>query len=761
MSLRPGLGATYRLQLAPALGFRDAAAIVPYLADLGIETCYCSPVAEAVLGSTHGYDGTDPTRLRAELGGEEGFAQLVAACEAAGLGLMVDWVPNHLSTASPWWRRLLAEGPGSEMAEVFDVDWSSGLVTLPLLDRPLAEALTAGLLELGERDGEPVLLIGGTDLPLAGGRPRAGEDLVEVIAAQHYRLVDWHDRSDRNYRRFFDIDGLVGVRVELREVFERTHILITELARSGRISALRIDHIDGLREPTAYLDALKEATGLPIVVEKILTGDERLHPEWPVAGTTGYEVIDDLGGALVEPDGLARLVDAARAEGEQEVHALTVSTRRLVAEQSFAGELSRLADRLGVEQASLREPVVHLPRYRTYFDHRGHEADEVEIWESVRAPEQLLHPAALESALGVQQITGAVMAKGVEDTAWYRLAGALAFCEVGGDPGRDRHGGVTRLHARAAERSADGRAGLIPGSTHDTKRSSDVRARLYALSEVAEAFEAGLVRFREVVDLPEFESRLLAQVLLAVAPATGPGDLLERVGAALEKGAREAKLASSWADPDEEYEASLRSAAERGLAALEDCFGGLVGEIDRLGRVNSLSAVLLRSVLPGVPDCYQGDEDWDRSLVDPDNRREADFERLSDALCHPGPKMAVTAGCLRARRAVPGAFAPGAEYLPLRVEGPATESLVSIARHDRAGGWVIGVATRLAGRLPAEEGELPKGDSYADTTLFIPEAAPTEWRDAITGQAVSTGPTGEARLEDVLKTLPVALLVRT
>ncbi|MDA8296341.1 MAG: malto-oligosyltrehalose synthase [Actinomycetota bacterium] len=818
MSLRRGIGATYRIQLGPRLGFFQAAAIVPYLAALGIETLYCSPIAEAVPKSPHGYDGIEPTMLRRELGGEVGYAALVAACEAHGLGILVDLVPNHLATypMGPWWRRLLAEGPDSEIAEVFDVDWdwpaAKAKVTLPLLDRPLPDALAAGAVRLGERDGTVVLLVGNADLPVAGGAASLGDDVAEVLAAQHYRLVDWHDAADRNYRRFFDIDGLVGVRVEIPEVFAATHELVISLARSGRLSALRVDHIDGLREPTAYLARLAAACDVPIVVEKILSGDEVLRDDWPVLGTTGYEVIDDLAGALVDPAGLERLRQAAAAEGETDPGPLSVATRRLVAEASFPGELARFADALGVGTKALVDTVVALPRYRTYLDATERREEDVAIWHAAgqaagttAVADAIVHPASLNATLGLQQLTGAIMAKGVEDTAWYRLAGPLALCEVGGDPGRPRQDGLERLVARALDRQQRHQAGLIPGTTHDTKRSEDVRCRLYALSEVDERFGSGLARFRRELNLPEdgssfgFETRLVAELALGVLPpleddrvahgyepigdaVDGDAALCERFASVLRKAAREAKEHSSWRAPDEDYEERLIAIGTRALERrgelLRACFGSLVDELCRLGAVNSLSAVLLRHVLPGIPDCYEGDERWDLSLVDPDNRRDINFEALANALAQMAGagagvadlpamrrrwrdgrvKLLVTSRCLAARQRHADAFAIKARLEQLAANGPAAPSVIAAARHGAAGSYALGVATRHASALSADEGDLPAGPSYAGTSLALPPGAPQRFLEVLGGRKVAAKD-GGLLLGEVLAELPVALLV--
>ncbi len=862
MSLRPGLGATYRVQLRPDFGFADCAAIIPYLGRLGIETLYLSPVAEAVPGSLHGYDGTDPTHLRAELGGEPGYDALVAACERHGLGICVDHVPNHLSTwpGGRWWREVLAGGPGSAAARIFDIDWDAGAgrVDLPLLDGPLTDAIADGTVRPGSRDGTPVVLVRDVDLPLAPGSegswPPGGERgwapdaLAAVLDAQHYRLTDWHDRRQRNYRRFFDIDGLIGVRVEDPEVFAVCHELVIGLARSGRLSAVRVDHVDGLLRPTEYLERLAAETAVPIVVEKILTGDERLRSDWPVAGTTGYETIDDLGGVLVDPHGYDRLARAGRREGDPPVGPLTVQMRRLVAQESFPAEIERAASRLGVDTTRLRDVLTCLPRYRTYLDageqapgrHERpatalwHELDETAVWRSLRPRgveptdgegsdaavdaavdaevdavvdaviDAVIEPAHRDVALRVQQLTAALMAKGVEDTAWYRLAGPLAFCEVGGDPARSRHDALERWHDRATERVARHACGLVPGTTHDTKHAQDVRSRLYALSEMAVPFEEGLTALRAAIDLGgaggelACETRVAAQLALGVVPPLdeeppqeaggGAGwsgqDVSARLGAALVKGAREAKRRSSWVAPDEGYEAQLRMLAETLLAdrasLLRRSFGPVLVEAIRLGALDSLSSVVLRHALPGVPDCYQGDEVWNLSLVDPDNRRPVDFERMARALelldrngAEPAElrrswrdgriKLHVTASCLRARHG-PGAaaFSPDAAYLRLAASGPASGSVLAFARRavSAAGiaSWAVAVVTRLGARLDALGDDLPAGASYEGTVIRLPEGVPRFLSDAIAGRRVAVHDDA-VDVAEVLAILPVALLV--
>ena len=844
--MKTEIGSTYRVQLGPQYGFAAAMGCIDYLNRLGVESLYCSPITEAVTGSTHGYDGTDPTRVRDELGGEEGFAQLARSLAQAGIGCVVDIVPNHLSTwaGGSWWRTLLRDGQESELAEVFDVDWEKGAgkVVLPVLDRPLEEALARGAVTIDVLGVEPTVVVGDVHLPLSGGVPRPDEALSEVLANQHYRLVDWHDPSARNYRRFFDIDGLVGIHTERREVFERTHALVGRLVADGLVTGLRVDHVDGLADPARYLAWLRDLTGgAPVVVEKILTGDETLRRAWPVLGTTGYETLDDIGGALVDPDGYDTLVRAAEREGELRVSTCASVCRRSVASTTFREELARIATSLGTSTGDLVDLTVALPVYRTYLDGGPVSSEDAEVLRRATAGipgmlEILLDPAHAAAVAAWQQRSGAVMAKGVEDTAWYRLAGHLAFCEVGGEPARPRTGSVDRLHERAAERAASRSTGLVPGTTHDTKRTADVRARLYALSELATSFEDGLERFRELLGVATApagrpghgtgvehgtgvavepgsaharslaDSRLLAETVLAMLPASGETvetdqELAGRIRRALVKGAREAGVVTTWDHPDDTAEHEVEKIVERSLAQraaiVHEAFGELVGEVARLGATLSLSSVLLRSVLPGSPDCYQGDEAWNLALVDPDNRRPVDFASLAARLAALGPaaivgaspvgapprgsdatdsaevarrcrttwqtgdvKLLVTATTLAARRRAPEAFGRDAAYRGVTVVGPASGSVVACARAATGvGPWAIGVATRLPARLRAEAADLPAGEgSYGATEIVLPPGAGRHFVEMCSGTSVEASGSRIA-IAETCAHLPVGLLL--
>jgi (1->4)-alpha-D-glucan 1-alpha-D-glucosylmutase len=827
---RQQLGPTYRLQLTPSFGFAPACEVVPHLAKLGVDFAYLSPVAEARPGSEHGYDGTDPTVVREELGGRAGFERLVEALHSAGIGVLLDIVPNHLSTwtGGRWWRDVLRHGRSSRYASVFDIDWDSpelaaedaGTLILPILGDPLEEVLAHGELQFSKDDGEEaVLAYFDTDLPLAPGTAGDGAPVEEVLGRQHYRLQWWRD-GRRNYRRFFTIDDLVGVRVEDPEVFELTHSLVAELVGDGAVDALRVDHVDGLADPEAYLRRLGAlAGGRPVVVEKILTGDEPLRRAWPVCGTTGYEVAGEISTALVDAAGIEMLAAASARDGERAEEAAVAEGKRLVADASFASEVRRVARLLGLRQQAVAEAAVAMPVYRTYVSVRG--ADPLDEWllEAAGGPElrklavERPRDAVLEGVLRFQQLTSAAMAKGVEDTAWYRLVGKLPFLEVGGDPAEvpaEEESAVARLHRRARIRVAHGERGLVPGTTHDTKRSADVRARLLALAELAPAFEAALERYTAVVPpaavgdgrppVPgPLDRRRIAETCIAMAPfpdepRSAWDGVADRVEAALRKGAREAKVRDSWEDVNEAYEGALVAAArallEEGGRVMGQCFGPVLHRVQRYGASLALSQVVLRSTVPGVPDCYQGDEGWNFTLVDPDNRRPVDFGRLSadlDALPLPGDfspdvvaalrrswrdgrvKLQVTRQSLHARRLAPGAFGAGADHLPLQVvdlpEGTEPSAL-AFARAGRETGVAIVVVTRAPHRLRSSPDDLPVGRlAWSEAALTLPDdiagGAGEHWYDVLSGATLvaERRSRGTLPLAEVLATLPVAVLV--
>ena len=796
----PAPQSTYRLQLQPGFGFTDAAGIAGYLAALGVTHAYLSPILQAAPGSVHGYDVVDHSRLSAGLGGEGAFRDMVGAFRRHGLGVIADIVPNHMAIGPPeslnrQFSSVLRDGPGSAYAHWFDVDWRAqrGRLLLPILAGPLGDCLADLLVDHAGPDGtvlryhEHVLPVrpGTEDLPLA-----------DLAAAQHYRLADWRaGATELNWRRFFDVTSLIAVRVEDEDVFAATHGLLLRLMADGLIDGLRVDHPDGLADPRGYLDRLAKATGGAwVACEKILAGAEELPADWKCAGTTGDDALDRIGGLFLDPAGAGALTAGyAKFTGRTANFAAVAETaKRQVTQGSLAAEVRRLARVLArCEDPALRglaardrrrvvaELLTAVPVYRAYVvpgepppaTSAGIVADAA-ARANQRLPARLRPALAAVTALALgrtgetggwrgefvvrfQQACDPVMAKGVEDTAFYRWSRLVALNEVGGEP--DSPGTPPEaFHEFAGRLARDWPATLTTLSTHDTKRQEDVRARLAVLAEIPREWAAEVARWHEAAAapnrgrLPEPDTEyLMWQTLAGAWPLSA-----DRAAAYLTKAMREAKTATSWRDPDEEYEAGVLSlaAAVLGDAGLAAAIGGFTARIAADARVNSLGAKLVQLTMPGAADVYQGCELGGFALVDPDNRRLVDYSRrwfLLAAQDARGPglapdldteKLLVTSRALRLRREHPDWFTGG--YAPVRVTGPAAGHVIAFQR----GGHAITVATRLPVGLRRRGG-------WAGTVLRIPLG---RWRDVLTG-ATHSGP--RLLLSDIEIRLPVALLV--
>ncbi len=707
---------TYRVQVHAAFPLTEAARIVPYLRDLGVDHLYTSPLLASTEGSTHGYDVRDHDEVDDEAGGRAALDALVATLRAHGLGLVVDVVPNHVSVAPPadanaWWWDVLKHGRDSRYARAFDVDWSrhGGRILLPVLGAPLAEVLANGEIT---RDGD-VLRYHEHVWPVAPGTEDC-DDVGDLLPRQHYLPEHWRCAAhELNYRRFFDVTTLAGLRVEEPSVFEESHRLLVSLVRDGAVDGLRIDHPDGLADPAAYLDRLAEATGGTwTVVEKILEPGERLPSSWRTAGTTGYDALATVANLFVDPAGEAALTRVyTEFTGEPgDFEDVVEAGKRLVLTEILASEvewLHRLAP--AVPREAVVELLVALDVYRTYVTAGTPVTDadravldravtraaarRPDLTEAVREVAALVtegtHPAF---ATRFQQVSGPAMAKGVEDTAFYRYHRLVALNEVGGAPG---HFGadVAAFHAACRERLATMPDGLTTLSTHDTKRSEDVRARIALLSEVPEEWAAAVRRWRGITarhktgGLPDANLEyLLYQTFVGAYPLDA-----DRAVAYAEKASREAKQHTSWVDPDPAYDAAVERwvravlADEEFLADLDAFVAPLVVH----GWTASLAQKLVQLTMPGVPDVYQGNELWDLSLVDPDNRRPVDFAVRRELLASidggwqppvdetGAAKLLVVSRALRLRRDRPELFTG---YTPVYGEGACAEHLVGFDR---------------------------------------------------------------------------------
>jgi (1->4)-alpha-D-glucan 1-alpha-D-glucosylmutase len=674
--------ATYRLQLTPDFGFAAAARRIPYLRDLGISHLYLSPSLQARAGSTHGYDVVDPTRISEDLGGESAFRELVSAAHAARLGVVLDIVPNHMA---------------SDDANRFWTD------------------------------------------------PQLRERFFDV------------DPATGRHRRFFDIDDLVGVRQEDPEVFEETHRLVLALVREGLIDALRIDHPDGLTDPLQYFERLREGGAETVWIEKILEASEPLR-EWPVSGTVGYEFLNDVCALFVDSSAEETFSALWQSlSGDARDFAEVAAEAKLEqATTTFTPEMERLAALAptdgGVE--ALARGVASFPVYRTYVRPDVREvgaADREAVAEATAMPadvaEMLLleRPAPTEFVSRFQQTTPPVVAKGVEDTAFYRYGRLLALCDVGGDPGRF---GIPaeQFHDANAERARRFPEAMLTTMTHDTKRSSDVRARITALTWIPDEWSQAVRSWLSATDElrsddgapDDLERYFLFQTLAGAWPIEP-----ERIEGYMEKALREAKRNTNWVDQNAAWESAVLGFC-RALYSHEAFlseFKPFVARLTRLGEAVALRTVALKLTSPGVPDIYQGDEMPLRALVDPDNRRPVDWEWNEAMLARleggsaPGAtadtrKLWLTKRLLGLRLRRRDAFAPGSSYEPLD-GGP------DVLAFMRGGDVVVAVATRPS--APAGSLTVPAGT----------------WQDVLRG-----GTAGSWALPDLLDEHGIAVLKR-
>ncbi|MGO9381945.1 MAG: malto-oligosyltrehalose synthase [Mycobacterium sp.] len=757
--------ATYRLQLRGessgfAFTFADAENLLDYLDDLGVSHLYLSPIMTAVSGSSHGYDVTDPTTVSPELGGPEGLARLSAAARARGMGLVVDLVPNHVGIDKPeqnaWWWDVLRHGRSSPYAASFDIDWEldeTGRIVLALLgsDDDVDDLKV---------DGD-LLRLGDLALPITpGSGTGSGPELHD---RQHYRLVGWRN-GVCGYRRFFSITSLAGLRQEDRAVFDANHAEVTRWFSEGLVDGVRIDHPDGLSDPCGYLARLRELVGPDawIVIEKILAVDEALEPTLPVAGSTGYDALREVGGVFVDPSGepaLTALVDSAGMD----YHAmpkLLAELKTRAATETLASELARLrraiAATAGADHPLLPEAVAalltHIEVYRC--DYPGLAAMMSTALAETQAAAPHLGPAlqviaaALarggEPATRLQQLCGAVTAKAVEDCLFYRDARLVSLNEVGGEP--HRFGvGLAEFHHSAATRARVWPRTMTTLTTHDTKRGEDVRARIGVLTQVPSLWTEFVARWEVQAPSPDAATgRFLWQNIFGVWPVSGEvtDELRNRLHGYAEKAIREAARHTSWNDPDAGFEGAVHGWLD---GVLDGPVAGqlteLVAQLNPHAASDALGQKLLALTVPGIPDIYQGTELWDDSLVDPDNRRPVDYAARRAALkeLH-HPKIRVVTTALRLRRLHPDSFLRG-EYLPVLAGGQASDHVVAFRRGDD----ILVAVTRWTVRLA--------GTGWGNTVVPLPDGT---WTDTLNG-AMASGPTSAAQL---FSDLPVVLLER-
>ncbi|WP_200307986.1 malto-oligosyltrehalose synthase [Streptomyces adelaidensis] len=768
--------ATYRLQLQPSFPFAAAAAAVPYIASLGVSHVHLSPVLEAVPGSGHGYDVVDHGRVRGELGGEDGLRALARTAREHGLGLVVDIVPNHMAMVPRHNRALwavLREGPESAYARWFDIDWEArgGQVLLPVLGGPLGAEIEQFVV-----DGRELRYYDHV-FPLREGTEKL--PLPQLLDAQWYRPVWWRlARTELNYRRFFSISELIGVRVEEPEVFDATHAKILQLLHEDVIQGLRVDHPDGLADPDGYLRRLHEATGGRwTVVEKILADEEALPAAWPVAGTTGYDALRHIDGLFTDPAGAGELLGqyrrftAAQADrgGEWAPTVRRAAYRVLTHELATEiDRLTRVAHRLCERspELSLRdhapwalrtalcELLVRMEVYRPYPSQDASlvvtEEAAAEARTAFVVPEEARSVDAVRDlVLGrlgdgpeygefrarFAQTSSALRAKSVEDTAFYRYGPLLSANEVGGNPGSPAVS-PDDFHAYCARVQRDWPATGTVLSTHDTKRSADVRAAIAVLGECPQRWADALAEVtRDGTGVPDPQVAWAAWQTAFGLGVAEDGDG-ERLRDALLKHVREAGLHTSWTEQNAAYERAVADFVAWG-PAVDTGVASLRSALEPHVRANALGAALVQLTMPGVPDVYQGTEGEYRALVDPDNRRPFLPQEV------PSEKSRLTSAALRLRRRLPDVFGDAATYAPLVAGGVGAGHCVGFVRS----GAVITAVTRLSLRLA-------EGGGWGDTWVALPEG---RWSDVLHEGREFAGDVGVAEL---FESLPVALLER-
>jgi (1->4)-alpha-D-glucan 1-alpha-D-glucosylmutase len=842
--------ATYRLQFRREFTFDSACAIVPYLAQLGISHVYASPILTARPGSVHGYDVVDHARINDELGGEAAFRRLVAALKSHNMGLIVDIVPNHMAVGkeNAWWMDVLEHGRRSAYARNFDIDWDTpdptltNRVLLPVLGAPLAETLARGEITImwDEHNGGAILAYAEHRFPLRKDAGHAisngtleefrpSQALLRLLEEQHYRLAWWRTAGDLiNWRRFFDINDLIALRMEDDAVFEAVHAKSLALYEEGLIDGFRIDHVDGLTDPRSYcrklrarLDQLRK--GGYLVVEKILAPGETLPEDWDVDGTTGYDFMNDVSAVLHDPAGAAPLARAwTEISGRtSDFHVEERIARRELLQSKFRGAFEAAARAFfatapataddmteGAFQRAMLRLLGELRIYRTYAtgDENapapGLSFDSAADRALRRAPGN--DAAALQHILGIfqerredgrelrriavrrfNQLAASLAAKAGEDTAFYRHGVLLSRNEVGSDPDEfalapDQFHTGARIRLKAAP--------MLATATHDHKRGEDARMRLAVLSEIAtewltiaaEWFELNApIRDRRINRADEYQ---LYQTMIGAWPTDLDWHDHEKLHAFRDrilvwqvKSLHEAKLRSSWSDPDPAYEEAAAAFAKRLLDPERSreflaSVSALMESIAPAGALNGLVQTVLRCTAPGVPDLYQGTEFWDLSLVDPDNRRTVNFGDRATALGGDGElaelrrnwrsgaiKLHVIAKLLGLRRRYADCFISG-DYRPLEGMGIRAGNVMGFVR-DQGNTAIVVVVPRLCARACMDAGQpLPDPAFWGDTAVLLPHGLhDRRFHSLFDPQATTV--CGHAHCAELFGRFPVAVLV--
>ncbi|MEO9327635.1 malto-oligosyltrehalose synthase [Gordonia aurantiaca] len=766
-TMRPNPRATYRLQGNADFTFADVVATLDHLVELGVSHVYLSPIGTAATGSTHGYDWLPPPSVSETLGGLEGLRELRNAARDRGLGLIIDIVPNHTgiadALANPWFADLLRHGPHSRYASFFDVDFSEdngagGKIALPVV----AADGDLGPLTIDDRGN---LRYHDHAFPIA---PGTGDGTpMEVHARQYYKLVPWNSGLI-GYRRFFTVNELAALRQEDPVVYEATHDWLRKLVAEDLIDGVRVDHPDGLWDPQQYLRRLRADMGdeRVIYIEKILAPDEPLEPTLPVEGTTGYDQMRVIDGVFVAPSGVVQLTELHEhltGETGDSIWVENVERRRKpeVLRESFPSELRRLvraithsdpaadADAVGEACAEL---IARLGVYRADYPSLRPRLEAAAVRVAAEKPaltralDTIVRATATPGAAAsrLAQTCGAVTAKSVEDSLFYRTARLVSAQEVGGDPANPAIA-LAWFHEHNEQRARLWPLAMTATSTHDTKRGEDVRARIALLSQVPERWSLLVEKVWLNTEIPDgLTAYFLLQNIFGVWPVDGnvTEELRTRLIEYARKACREAGLHTSWTEIDEEFEVSVeRWIDEVTTTSIASAITELVRRVTPAWRQEALARKAIAILGPGVPDIYQGTEWWEDSLVDPDNRRPVDFGRPMD---HPKAELVRTA--LRVRAEHPDAFGERGTYVGLPVEGAGHDHALAFARGTAGSAEVVVITARFTHSLDA--------GSASSTIVELPDGV--RWRDERTGDMYE----GTVDLHTARTAHPVAILVR-
>ncbi|KAJ3162028.1 hypothetical protein HDU86_005726 [Geranomyces michiganensis] len=815
---RPHPVSTYRVQLRKEFGFEKTQRIVSYLKDLGVSHLYCSPYLQATPGSAHGYDVVNHSVISEELGGETGFNALVQELHKHGLRAIADIVPNHVSVAdpenlNPYWWDTLKNGRNAKYGDWFDVEWDhpqmKDKVLLPVLGGQLEDLIKGGEIKYEENgpDGVegPIIRYYTHVFPVKKGTEHLKDDLTKLLDAQHYKLAFWRVTLDGtlNYRRFFDVTTLAGIRVEEQAIFDKSHKVFIKQLKDGLLDGLRVDHPDGLADPQQYVERLAKATdGSWVVIEKILEEGEELPSSWPCSGTSGYDSLIKITGLLVDQKAESKLTQLyQKFTGlTGDFASVVYNSKHLILDKSLVAEVERLMSLLvlvqqdfsspKLDRAAVREALVEVlvafDVYRAYIQpgkpapadslkHLNHAAAaakkalkgkrdaEVDFIISAAKFEAATSAPAKEFVSRLQQTCGPVMAKGIEDTAFYRYFRLAALNEVGGDPGVFGKS-VEEFHSWTADMQRSWSLSMTTLSTHDTKRAEDVRARLAVLSEIPDEWETAVTTWsaraeklglRKSDVLPDKNTEyLLWQTLVGAYPISA-----DRLTAYMDKATREGKVHTTHTEHNEAFDTAVKSFVEGVLtdAELMQSVKEFVGRIATFGRLNALTQKAIQLTMPGIPDVYQGCELEDLSLVDPDNRRPVDFDERIALLkkidadtkapavdASGAAKLFLVSRILRLRRDNPDWFVgENATYIPVPVSGAKAQSVIAFARSDR----VVTVAPRFW--VGMHTATAAKG-----TTVKIPAGV---WENVLTKKSMHGG---DVELESLISEFPVAVLVK-